>query len=174
MWDSIDKEMDMRRCEKYVWEPEDDPFEEENALWGQHYLLFNKDKKRVLYLYFQAFSVISHSPVQSAIAMRAHSMPRSISNVSVGDGAGKRAQYWLGHGVDEEDVDSSWAEDDDVAMNDGFYGGDYTDNVREQIEDGYYSYAEDDCMSDEPSGWNTRSRSVPRGHSEGCVEAMEI
>ncbi|THX24444.1 Maf1-domain-containing protein [Aureobasidium pullulans] len=46
MWKLIDKEMDLRSCEKYTWDPEDDPFEAESALWSQHYFFFNKDKKR--------------------------------------------------------------------------------------------------------------------------------
>ncbi|PNS16587.1 hypothetical protein CAC42_87 [Sphaceloma murrayae] len=171
MWDLIDREMELRQCEKYVWEPEDDPFEEESSLWSQHYFIFNKEKKRVCYLHYGAFSVISHSPLRTARPSRATSMPRS--NVSVGEGAGKRAQYWLGHSVDDQDVDSSWHEDDD-------YEGEYLDDlddVREHLEDGYYAYGDDndDFMdSDDAIDWQSHSKSQPRAHSEGVMEAMEM
>lgn len=172
MWDLIDREMELRQCDKYIWEPEDDPFEEESTLWSQHYFFFNKDKKRVCYIHFGAFSVISHSPMRAALPSRATSMPRS--NISIGEGAGKRAQYWLGHSVDDEDVDSSWREDDD-------YEGEYMedlDDVREHLEDGYYAhgaYDEDDYMgSDDISAWLPRDTSVPRAHSEDVVEEMEM
>ena len=191
MWTMIDQEMDLRHCEKYSWEPEDDPFEAESALWTQHYFFFNKERKRVCYLNFRAFSVLSHSPIRSMLGgLRAgFATPRSISTVSVGEGAGKRAQYWLGHSVDDEDV-AGWGdedeegdeEDDDeegfgvkiaAARDEDMADEEYTsslDDVRDQLEDGYYSY---DVA--EPSGWNTqrRRRSV-RGSSEGPADAMEI
>jgi hypothetical protein len=51
MWKLMDKEMDLKACERYTWDPEDDPFEAESALWSQHYFFFsNKDRKRVCYL----------------------------------------------------------------------------------------------------------------------------
>lgn len=178
MWDLIDQEMDLRHCEKYSWEPEDDPFEEENALWGQHHFFFNKDKKRVCYLHFRAFSVISHSPAMTTLPVRRPTMMQSNSDVTVGDGAGKRAQYWLGYPVENHNVDSSWAEDDDLDMNDDEdeYEGEYTDDlddVRDHLEDGHY--AEDDFAgSDDATGWNSSGKYRPRGSSEGVMDAMEL
>ncbi|KAG8626591.1 hypothetical protein KVT40_005536 [Elsinoe batatas] len=173
MWSLMDQEMSLRECEKYVWDPEDDPFEEESSLWSQHYFFFNKDKKRVCYLHFGAFSVISHSPIRTILPARATSMPRN--NVSIADGAGKRAQYWLGHSVDDEEVDSSWREDDDM-----YDEGEYTedlDDIREQLEDGYFNYddyADDYMDSDDASAWQPRGRSQPRAISEDVIEHMEM
>jgi len=188
MWELIDLEMDLRHCEKYSWEPEDDPFEEEGgALWGQHHFFFNKDKKRVCYLHFRAFSVISHSPAATALPFRGSTLMRSINNVTVGDGAEKRAQYWLGHSIDNDNLDSSWTEDDDLVMDvDGVddtcefggdeYEGEYTDDLgdfRDHLEDGYY--AEGDFLeSDDATGWGSRSKFSPRGSSEGVMDAMEL
>ncbi|KAH0070884.1 Maf1-domain-containing protein, partial [Aureobasidium melanogenum] len=136
MWKLIDKEMDLKACEKYTWDPEDDPFEAESALWSQHYFFFNKEKKRVCYLNFRAFSVLSHSP---ANGMHTRTVP--ITNPGVGEGAGKRAQYWLGHSVDDNDVDN-WREDDDLEFedsmsidndsNEGEYRNDL-DDVRDKL-----------------------------------------
>jgi len=179
MWEMIDNEMDLRQCEKYSWEPEDDPFEEETALWTQHYFFFNKEKKRVCYLHFRAFSIFSHSPIQSTMVHRARSVPRSISNVGVDEGAGKRAQYWLGHGLPEGDVES-WTEDDDdeMVIDNENYEDEYRpdlDDVRDHLEDGYYSYIEDDDIgSDDTAGWYGSRQGQARANSEGFAEAMEI
>ncbi|KAL1297179.1 hypothetical protein AAFC00_004752 [Neodothiora populina] len=184
MWRMIDQEMDLRHCEKYSWDPEDDPFEAESALWSQHYFFFNKERKRVCYLNFRAFSVLSHSPLSHMpTGGRGQMIPNSINNVSIGEGAGKRAQYWLGHSVDDDDV-GSWGEmdDDDLVIReededeqemDMENDEEYTstlDDVRDKLEDGFYSASYDT----EISGWNTRSRSVHRGSSEGPADAMEM
>jgi len=176
MWELIDQEMDLRHCEKYTWDPEDDPFEEENALWGQHHFFFNKDKKRVCYLHFRAFSVISHSPLQSSLPQHARSIPQTIS---IGDSASKRAQYWLGHGVEDKDVDSTWAEDDDqMATDDDADSYEYTDDlddVRDHLEDGCFSYTDSSFLgSDDATGWDSRSNARHRGSSEGVMEPMEL
>lgn len=186
MWGMIDQEMDLRHCEKYSWEPEDDPFEAESALWTQHYFFFNKEKKRVCYLNFRAFSVLSHSPVNGmGFGGRGQPIPMSINDVTIGEGAGKRAQYWLGHSVGDDGADG-WSEDEDnnmvieeededkVDMEDDEEYISTLDDVRDHLEDGYYSYDTD--MNDSGiSGWNTtRRKSVPRGSSEGPADAMEI
>lgn len=174
----IDAEMDLRHCEKYSWEPEDDPFEEDSALWGQHHFFFSKEKKRVCYLYFRAFSVFSHSPVQTAMPIHSQSMPRTGGNISVGDGAGKRAQYWLGHSVKEENM-QDWTEDDDdgLVIENENYEGEYTDDlddIRDHLEDGYVYMEDDGYLSDDAAGWDQRGRTVPRGNSEGFADGMEI
>lgn len=176
MWRLIDKEMDLRHCEKYSWDPEDDPFEAESALWSQHYFFFNKERKRVCYLNFRAFSVLSHSPLNNmSTGGRAQMIPTSINDVSIGEGAGKRAQYWLGHSVDE---DSNWGpmdgEDMSIAeepdMEDDEEYTSTLDDVRDKLEDGFYSAS----YETEVSGWNTRSRSGHRGSSEGPADYMEM
>lgn len=65
MWRLIDNEMSLRECAAYCYSPEEDPFDgEENAIWSLHYFLFNKERKRVCYIYLRGLSVISHSPVR--------------------------------------------------------------------------------------------------------------
>lgn len=177
MWDLIDREIEMRTCEKYIWDPEDDPFEEESAIWNHHFLFFNKDKKRVCYIHFGAFSVISHSPLYGPI-MPKHviSMPKHENGV--GNGAGKRAKYWLGNSIDDngdDNVDGIWREADDT------YEGEYTDDlddVREHLGDGFYTYDEDDdyMESDDVSGWSPPAKQIQhhRAPSESLADAMEM
>lgn len=178
MWKLIDEEMDLKHCDKYCWDPEDDPFEAEAALWSQHYFFFNKERKRVCYLYFRAFSAVSHSPVRTTMYSRTQPIP---GNPGVGEGAGKRAQYWLGRSIREEEVDD-WDEDDEMAVDD--VADDYADeeynykedldDFREHLEDGYYSYGGDGANDEEDAaGWFKRGRSV-RGSSEGLADAMEL
>ncbi|KAK4634075.1 Repressor of RNA polymerase III transcription maf1 [Fulvia fulva] len=115
MWKLIDKEMGLRHCEKYSYNPEEDPFDgEEGAIWSIHYFFFNKEKRRVCYLYLRGFSVISHSPVHAATQLRAKLVPRKVSSLSVGEGAGKRASFWLSSDYLQRSIDTvSYGEDDD-------------------------------------------------------------
>ncbi|KAF2153943.1 repressor of RNA polymerase III transcription MAF1 [Myriangium duriaei CBS 260.36] len=174
MWELVDKEIDMRQCEKYIWEPEDDPFEDESPLWSHNFFFFNKDKKRVLYMHFGAFSVISHSPLYGAMMpMRAVSVPKG--DLDIDDGASKRAQYWLGHSVDEEGIHGSWRDSEDV------YEGEYTDDlddIREHLRDGFLAYDEDDdyIESDDIMGWSPPVKHIQhhRAPSESLADAMEM
>lgn len=174
MWDLIDKEIDMRQCEKYIWEPEDDPFEDESAIWNHHFLFFNKDKKRVCYIHYGAFSVISHSPLYSAI-MPIHSMSMPKGDKGADGSAGKRAKYWLGYDLSDNDIDNSWRDNRDA------YEGEYTDDlddIREHLGDGFYAYDdEDDFMeSDDVSSWSPPSKQSQhhRAPSESLADAMEM
>lgn len=99
-----------------------------------------------------------------------------MSKVSVEEGAGKRAQYWLGHSVDDEPTGWSDMENDDdvideeVDMEDDEEYTSTLDDVRDKLEDGFYSAS----YESEASGWNNRSRSGHRGSSEGPADHMEM
>lgn len=148
MWTLIDKEMNLRQCERYSYLPQDDPFDgEEGAIWSMHYFFFNKEKKRVCYLYLRGLSVLSHSPVHAPgfVAKTRRRSNNSASRISVGEGAGKRASYWLGSSVEQDDLDSGEYEDDDDEMVFDDPGDDEVevpymdlDEVRASIQDGYY------------------------------------
>lgn len=151
MWTLLDKEMNLRQCERYSYLPQDDPFDgEEGAIWSLHYFFFNKEKKRVCYLYLRGLSVLSHSPVHAPgfVNKTRRRSNNSASRVSVGQGAGKRASYWLGSGVvEQDDLDSGEYEDDDDEMVFDDPGDDEVevpymdlDEVRASIQDGYYGY----------------------------------
>jgi hypothetical protein len=159
MWTLIDKEMSLKNCEKYSYAPDDDPFEgEEGSLWSMHYFFFNKDRKRVCYLYLRAFSVISHSPVHAPLNPLRPKLPkqRKASSISAGEGASKRASYWLG---DRDGVSTEYGNDDDDEMipvepNDDEIEVPYMDldTIRNELADGYYSPDDfDDGYLDE--GW---------------------
>ncbi|WPH02536.1 putative alpha-glucuronidase [Acrodontium crateriforme] len=181
MWTLIDKEMGLRQCERYVYSPEDDPFDgEEGAIWSMHYFFFNKERKRVCYLYLRGFSVISHSPVTAPTYVN---RTRYALPVSVGDGAGKRASYWLGHHVIEDDIDTEsygGVEDDDEMIiaepgDDEVHEVPHMDldEIRGDLVDGYYNYDEE-LEANDDDGWTTGIVRHVRGMSEEIGDAMEI
>lgn len=114
MWRLIDKQMGLRQCERYSYAPDDDPFDgDEGAIWSTHYFFFNKEKKRVCYIYIRGFSVISHSPVHEPSLMRKPAGERKMS-YSLGDeGAGKRASYWLSNDLLQREIETFDCDDED-------------------------------------------------------------
>ena len=189
MWDLIDKEMGLRRCEKYSYAPDDDPFDEdEGCIWSLHYLFFNKERKRVCYLYLRGFSVISHSPVSVPTYLNnAMKKQQRNSGVSVRDGAGKRAGYWLGVRAGGVDDAGDFEEDDDVTMVDEYGEYDTYDDVpgmdldgfSNEVAEGYFSgdaEADADIEANDgfwEDGWRPVGGSV-RSVGEVAGEMMEV
>lgn len=184
MWKPIDKEMSLRQCEKYSWTPEEDPFDgDEGSIWSMHYFFFNKDKKRVCYLYLRGFSVISHSPIQAAMSIqRPKPTPRNISSLSVGEGAGKRASFWLSNDMIQSIDTISYGDDDDDEMVVDYREDDDEvevpymdlDEVRCDLETGRlnsWPIAEEDEMDEYNGQWTPRG---VRGVSEEIGESIEL
>ncbi|KAI9884259.1 MAG: hypothetical protein M1823_003949 [Watsoniomyces obsoletus] len=116
MWRRINKEMTLRECSIYCYTPEDDPYDgEDSALWSFDYFFFNKARKRVCYLYFRGLSIMSHSPVPQ-FSTPSKALRRTAARRR-GNGASKRAQYWLGDRA--EDAKEGWDEDDEDFISDG-------------------------------------------------------
>lgn len=154
--------------EIYRYSPDEDPFDgEENALWSSNYLFFNKDRKRVCYIYLRGLSISSHSPRHGPTTATTKRTRPVSRNMSISLGASKRARYWLGEnakflvsGLDEDVDDFSIADlgDDEV---DADYESDYTTRGSSESEDDEIARL---C----------RERSVVRGMSEHIVESMEV
>ena len=181
MWALIDAEMGLKQCEKYSYAPDADIFSgEENSLWSLHYFFFNKEKKRVCYFYLRALSVIGHSPVfQPSYVQRSSRTKngRRRGNVSVGEGAHKRASYWLGAG---EEIDTaSYGDDDDDEFieepNDDEVEVPYMDldDIRSNLAEGVGFYDEDD-VDDTWADQRWKRRRGMRAVSEEVGESMEI
>jgi len=161
MWSIIDKEMTLKECTVYCWAPPDEPFEEEEgSIWSLNYFFFNKERKRVAYIYVRGVPVMAHSPRQPTnMSKRAGS--------GYDSGANKRARYWLGdqaanvtndQEADFEDEDMvMWNEDDNDVLFDGDH---FCDN---------YASEADDELDDEQS-----YKGPVRGVSEDIAASMDM
>ncbi|RFU29157.1 hypothetical protein B7463_g7185, partial [Scytalidium lignicola] len=165
MWTLIDKEMVLKECTVYCWAPPDEPFEgEEGAIWSLNYFFFNKEKKRVAYLYVRGVPVMSHSP------RRAKGMAKR--SAAVRSGANKRARYWLGDQAskithDEEsdldDPDTVWDRDPELV----------SDDDDEYMSDGdEFCDGDSDEVDDESDGQNYKG--PIRGVSEDIAASMDL
>ena len=183
MWSMIDKEMMLKDCTVFTYQPADDPFdEEEGAIWALHYFFFNKALKRVCYLYVRGVPVMSQSPRVPAHATLSRRARTGLAgglddddDMEDGDdelGANKRARYWLGDRFAERIT----ASDDD--MDDGLVwnrdaDGDVNCQYDEDYDDeGFDEEEEEEAVSAEHD--RRRSRSPVRGVSEDIAARMEI
>ncbi|CAK7208679.1 RNA polymerase III-inhibiting protein maf1 [Sporothrix bragantina] len=63
MWALINKEMHLQDCTVFSYQPDNNPFDEEDgAIWTMHYFFFSKALKRVAYLYVRGVPIMPHSP----------------------------------------------------------------------------------------------------------------
>ncbi|KAL2159101.1 hypothetical protein VTH06DRAFT_2860 [Thermothelomyces fergusii] len=185
MWAMIDKEMSLKDCTVFSYQPADDPFdEEEGAIWALHYFFFNKALKRVCYLYVRGVPVMSHSPRVVGHSAMARRTRRSLAGLADDDlddlGANKRARYWLGDKFAERITTSDDDMDDGLVWNRDADGDvkcqyddddDDDDDGDEEGEDFAMDVSEEEGEVD--SQWR-RSGSSIRGVSEDVAARMEI
>lgn len=110
MWGIIDKEMDLQSCSIYCYLPEEDPFDgEDGAIWSFNYFFFNKERKRVCYIYLRGLSIISHNAApRTPIQTKRGAEPGWTSDQRP---SSKRARFWLGDRA--ANAISVWSDDDD-------------------------------------------------------------
>lgn len=113
MWRLIDKEMDLQNCSIYCYLPEEDPYDgEEGAIWSFNYFFFNKDRRRVCYIYLRGLSAISHDAGQKT-PIKTKRGPEADWNLDE-PSSSKRARYWLGDRA--VNATSAWTEDDEESV----------------------------------------------------------
>lgn len=171
MWKSIDQEMDLKHCAVYSYAPEEDPFDgEDGAIWSLNYFFFNKERKRVCYLYLRGLSMLSHSPVMGPITPKRRVSAQGTVNYGE-SGARKRARYWLGDQIDGRYVErvGSWNESDDLVIRDP--GDDEVD-----ADDEPYWIVLGEMSEDDEEGNTVRERekSAVRAMSEQLMDSMEV
>ncbi|KAI1344918.1 Maf1 regulator-domain-containing protein [Xylariaceae sp. FL0016] len=118
MWKMIDNEMNLKDCTAFSYQPTDDPFDgDEAAIWRLHYFLFNKNKKRVAYLYVRGLPIVVNSPALAPHGRRGSNgvTKRHATPLSSSVGANKRAKFWLGDHLADRilESDQDYDEDDD-------------------------------------------------------------
>lgn len=192
MWRLMDAEMDLKHCAVYSYAPEEEAFvgcdygdEGGGAIWSLNYFFFNKERKRVAYLYLRGLSVLSHSPVIGPVTPQAGSRHKrtmsargsvdydaAATPVAAGyaDGASKRARYWLGDQVDSYHVQrvGSWNRNGDVIRDPG------DDEVDADEDEGQYWIGIGDMSDDDEDFPREREKSAVRAMSEHLMETMEV
>ncbi|KAI1390072.1 Maf1 regulator-domain-containing protein [Hypoxylon trugodes] len=124
MWTMIDKEMTLRDCMIFSYEPAEEPFDgDESAIWRIHYLFFNKNKKRVAYLYVRGLPILVNSPALAPHRRGSNGLSKRYATpLSSSWGPNKRAKFWLGDQlanriVIDEDDEEYFDEDDMIPYN---------------------------------------------------------
>ncbi|KAF9692840.1 hypothetical protein EKO04_009281 [Ascochyta lentis] len=176
-WQLLDSEMDMANCEYYAWEPSDDPFADDGAIWSHHFFLYNRDRKRVGYFYLRGISALSPSPSMSMSLMS--KFKQSNFESSTNAGSRKRAEYWLGDRArkgleaygDSDELDNMVID----------HPGDVVDAdqdrfvpIREMSMDADYYESEGDSDVESLVEMHKRKRSGVRTMSEGIMDRMEL
>ncbi|KAI4608157.1 hypothetical protein J4E83_009340 [Alternaria metachromatica] len=175
-WHLLDTEMDMSSCEYYAWEPSDDPFADDGAIWSHHFFLYNKERKRVAYFYLRGISALSNSPSVAMSLMSKFKASKYESSANAG--SRKRAEYWLGDRArkgleaygDSDELDNMVID----------HPGDVVDAeqqrylpARDMSMDADY-YESDDDSDVESLVDRERAVSKIRTMSEGIIERMEL
>ncbi|KAL6715553.1 RNA polymerase III-inhibiting protein maf1 [Lecanora helva] len=120
MWRMIDNEMVLKDCSVYQVAPGQDILEGEYAtLWSNHYLFFNKAKKRVCYLYLRGIMSFKGSLSGFSTTLSMKKRPASVTWSLDEEPSPKQARYLLGDRasevgfVDDEDeaFGPEWNED---------------------------------------------------------------
>ena len=93
-WQRVDGEMALNECEFYAWMPSEDPHADDGAIWSYHFLIYNKERKRVAYFYLRGISALSSSPAYPMSLIS--KFKQSKNEQSANEGSRKRAEYWLG------------------------------------------------------------------------------
>ena len=183
IWKLIDQQMSLKDCEIYRYDPRDlDPFEddEEGSLWSVHYFFFNKQRKRVCYLYIRGISILSHSPsdaLRTPVKTKRFADDESDGWLTPDLGARKRARYWLG---DRDELQVAPRDDDEptasIAQSSEHKSDDeesFSPPKRPVVdENDNYIFSDEDTRSARSA--RSQSKSTLRGISEEIVGPMEV
>ncbi|KAF2686713.1 repressor of RNA polymerase III transcription MAF1 [Lentithecium fluviatile CBS 122367] len=177
-WCLVDSEMDFAHCEFYAWEPADDPFADDGAIWSHHFFIYNKERKRVCYFYLRGVSALSNSPLVPTSLMSRLKQCKIESSANAG--SRKRAEYWLGsHAKKGLEAYGDSDELDNMVI-------DHPGEIIDATEDEYLPARETsmgaECWSSDDDSEveslmereTSREKSKVRGWSEGVMEKMEM
>ncbi|OAA43270.1 mitogen-activated protein kinase MAF1 [Metarhizium rileyi] len=167
-WSLIDKEMRLNECTLFSYQPDPDPFEEdESAIWAVHYFFFNRALKRVAYLYVRVVPVVS----STSPTLRPMRVGQAKGNIDFDtDGATKRANYWLGDR--QAELVNSYDDEDDQ-MDDGLFWNRGEDgDLVPYSDDEYFEDDEDVDLGDEDDDAHMLDKE--RMMSEDIAGQMEI
>lgn len=92
MWALINKEMHLQDCAVFSYQPENNPFDEEDgAIWTMHYFFVSKALKRVAYMYVRGMPLMSHSPQLQPRQRMSHQHYAKGSSIAIAGGRSRMA-----------------------------------------------------------------------------------
>ncbi|EEA27305.1 RNA polymerase III-inhibiting protein maf1 [Talaromyces marneffei ATCC 18224] len=115
MWKLIDEEMSLNDCAIFSYSPEDDMNDDDDgAIWSHNYFFFNKQRKRVCYVYLRGIPIMSHDDDELMDMWEEDGVATPIGKRVPDDSyltpdvtAKKRQRYWLGDLASDDDPISS-------------------------------------------------------------------
>lgn len=115
MWKTIDEEMSLNDCAIFSYSPEDDMNDDDDgAIWSHNYFFFNKQRKRVCYVYLRGIPIMSHDDDEIMAMWEEDGVSTPIGKRVPEDSyftpdvtAMKRQRYWLGDLASDDDPVSS-------------------------------------------------------------------
>jgi hypothetical protein len=109
MWKLIDEQMTLTECAIFSYSPEDGINDDDDgAIWSHNYFFFNKQRKRVCYIYLRGIPILGQSDddtwegVVTPIGKRNFDDGYFTPDVT----AKKRARFWLGK-LDHDDDEAA-------------------------------------------------------------------
>ncbi|GAM39428.1 mitogen-activated protein kinase [Talaromyces pinophilus] len=111
----IDEEMSLNDCAIFSYSPEDDMNDDDDgAIWSHNYFFFNKQRKRVCYVYLRGIPIMSHDDDEIMAMWEEDGVATPIGKRVPDDAyftpdvtAKKRQRYWLGDLASDDDPISS-------------------------------------------------------------------
>lgn len=118
MWKHIDEEMSLNDCAIFSYSPEDDMNDDDDgAIWSHNYFFFNKQRKRVCYVYLRGIPIMSREDEDGDEEMAmweddgvATPIGKKLPEDSYFNSdltAKKRQRYWLGNLASDDEAESS-------------------------------------------------------------------
>jgi len=110
MWKLIDEQMTLNECAIFSYAPEDDMNDDDDgAIWSHNYFFFNKQRKRVCYVYLRGIPTTNREDEDwdefaTSYGKRASDDAYPTPDIT----AKKRRRFWLGD-IASDDEDASYA-----------------------------------------------------------------
>lgn len=116
MWKNIDEHMSLNDCAIFSYSPEDDMNDDDDgAIWSHNYFFFNKQRKRVCYIYLRGIPILNREDDEDDVVMWDEGGVATPIGQRIPDDsyytpdvtAKKRQRYWLGDLASDDEAESS-------------------------------------------------------------------
>ncbi|KAH8692591.1 mitogen-activated protein kinase MAF1 [Talaromyces proteolyticus] len=123
MWKHIDEQMSLNECAIFSYAPEDDMNDDDDgAIWSHNYFFFNKQRKRVCYIYLRGIPIMSHEDEDTwdGLATSAGKRGPEDAYLTPDVTAKKRQRFWLGNLTSDDEAESPTKDTNSSRAHKGF------------------------------------------------------